>query len=503
MLVLALCASVSGAAAAAPSTPPAGSTPVAVVELKGTIDDYSYEQFVKRFEKARASGAKVIVVNLNTYGGLVTAGLDTSRFLKSQTDVRTVAFVGDKAISAGAMIALACDEIVMAPYALLGDCAPILSGGETLGGTEREKVETPIRADFTASALRNGYDPLLATSMVTLGLTVHWVEDATMTKRRFVDQAEFDRLSKDGWTHVVEPGVGNPVDGPNTLLTVDGRTAVKLGLAKAEFATLDALVAARNYQVVANLTPTWGDAAVSILGSPAARSLLIVLLFLALYTAMHTPGHGLPEAVALIALGLLVGIPLLNGYAQWWEVGLIVAGIVLLAVEMFVLPGFGVAGIAGIVALLVGLVLTFVGGDAPGGVGKSVNWWAGLQTGLVSVVSAMGLTIVGAFFLSRYLPKVPLFGRLVLTNVAGDVERTGPLPGAPAVDHGPFWPAVGAFGDAVSELRPGGSVAFYDPTIADVRVMSVISATGYVARGTKITVLDNKDNRILVRPQEG
>ncbi|HSI37395.1 MAG TPA: hypothetical protein VK986_27650, partial [Tepidisphaeraceae bacterium] len=276
--------------------PAAGPTPVAVVELKGTIDDYSYEQFVKRFEKAKASGAKVIVVNLNTYGGLVTAGLDTSRFLKSQTGVRTVAFVGDKAISAGAMIALACDEIVMAPYALLGDCAPILPGGESLGGTEREKQESPIRKDFEASAARNGYDPVLVTSMVTLGRTVHWVEDPTMTKRRFVDPAEFERLSKDGWTHVVAPGVSNPVDGPDTLLTVDGRTAVKLGLATGEYATLDALVAARNYQVVANFTPTWGDAAVSILGSPTARSLLIVLLLLALYTAIHTPGHGLPEA---------------------------------------------------------------------------------------------------------------------------------------------------------------------------------------------------------------
>jgi hypothetical protein len=114
----------------------------------------------------------------------------------------------------------------------------------------------------------------------------------------------------------------------------------------------------------------------------------------------------------------------------------------------------------------------------------------------------MAASIVLAAWLSKYLPKVPFFGRLVLTTVAGDVERPEHLPGAPAVDHGPFWPAIGAFGDAVSDLRPGGSVSFYDATIADVRVMSVISATGYVSRGTKITVLDNKDNRILVRPQE-
>jgi len=135
---------------------PAVPTPAAIVRLEGRIDDYNYEQFIKRFDRAKAAGAKVVIVDIDTYGGLVSAGLDISKFLKSQNEVRTIAFVSSKAISAGAMIALACDEIVMNPVAQLGDCAPIVpregGGIETLGQAERAKAESPILADFAGSA---------------------------------------------------------------------------------------------------------------------------------------------------------------------------------------------------------------------------------------------------------------------------------------------------------------------------------------------------------------
>lgn len=492
-----LLASAAQATAAAP-------TRIAIVRLEGKIDDYARDGFRSRFEKAKATGAKVIIIDLDTYGGLVTSGLDISRYLKQQGDVQTIAYVSDKAISAGALIALAANQIVMAPSAQLGDCAPIAlredGGVESLGDAERAKSESPILSEFRDSAHRNGYDPLLVQSMVSVKLAVRWIEN-DQGQRRFVDEKQFAVLSGQGWKEVQESGVPAPIDSESTLLTVNGQTAVKLGLAKEEQPTLAALVTSRHFDVVATFSPSAGDKFIALLTNPFIRVILMVLLAQCLYAALHVPGHGFPEALGVIVLAILVGVPLMTGHAQWWEIVLILAGIVLLALEIFVIPGFGVAGILGLVCILIGLVMTFVGSDPTPGFPKVDSWWSGLRTGVASVVSAMVASIFVAMWLRRYLPSLPYFRRLILTTVSGDIEHA-PLPGAPAVDHGPFWPAVGAFGQSVSELKPGGSVSFYDPTIADVRVISVICATGYIARGSKVVVIDNKDNRILVRAHD-
>ncbi|MBV8781530.1 MAG: ATP-dependent Clp protease proteolytic subunit, partial [Phycisphaerae bacterium] len=129
----------------------------AIVVLRGEIDDLARDGLEKRFAEARATGARTIILDINTYGGMVTSALDISGFLKRQTDVHTIAFVDEKAISAGAMIAVACDEIVMDPSAVIGDCAPIVfktdGAIETMGATERAKAEGPVLADFLDSGM--------------------------------------------------------------------------------------------------------------------------------------------------------------------------------------------------------------------------------------------------------------------------------------------------------------------------------------------------------------
>jgi membrane-bound serine protease (ClpP class) len=498
-----------------PSTLPDGkraeTTPAAVVALEGPIDNYNRDNFIKRFNKAKATGAKTIIIDLDTYGGLVTAGLDLSRFLKSQSDVRTIAFVGSnsKAISAGAMIALACNEIIMAPGALLGDCAPIAmdpAGGiETLGDAERAKSESPILADFRDSAQRNGYDPLLVTSMVSTKIAVHWVQGpGGSAQRRFVDAKEFEQLTKEGWTTVKEPGVPNPIDADNTLLTVHSEEAAKLGLAK-QRPNIDAVTKANNLNLVGVFNPHWGDNIIEWLGHPLIRMLLIMLFSTSLWAALHAPGHGFAEVLAMIALALLVGVPLLTGYAQWWEIIVIVIGVALLALELFVLPGFGVPGILGIICILFGLIMTFVGQEPsspkdPHVLPTLTGTWTSLKHGLAYVVAAMAGSLLMAVWLRRYLPRVPYFNRLILTTISGDIHSADNSATAPIQQIGDrFVPAIGAFADAVTDLRPGGSASFYDPAIADVRVLSVISAAGYIKRGAKLVVLENTDNRIMVR----
>jgi membrane-bound serine protease (ClpP class) len=480
--------------------------PAAVVRLEGKVDDYNRDAFFARFHHAKSAGAKVIIVDLDTYGGMVTSGLDISRFLKSQADVHTIAYVSDKAISAGAMIAIACNEIVMAPSAQLGDCAPIALRDDgtlqSMGDTERAKQESPILAEFHDSALRNGYDPLLAQSMVSMKLVVHWVQNPA-GQRRFVDEKEFESLTHDGWTEVHQPDVPTPVDSASTLLTVSGKTAARLGLASAQAPTLSALVSERNYDVVATFNPGAGDKLIEWLNNPFVRMVLIVLFAQFVYAAFHAPGHGLAEAMAVLTLAMLVGVPLLTGYAQWWEIIVLHVGVALLALEIFVIPGFGVTGVMGIVAILFALIMTFVGKEpaGPGFLPQLPGTWVNIRSGLAMVTSALICSMVLSMWIRRNLPRLPYFNRLILTTTTGNITAEDALAPATSDRSGSdYRPVVGAIGEAVSELKPGGSASFHDPVTGQLRVFSVLSDVGFVPPGTRIAVRNNSDNRILVRP---
>ncbi len=471
-----------------------------VIRLDGQVNDYARDQLFKRFAIARQLGAHDIILEIDTYGGAVTSGLEISQFLKRQTDLHIVAFIPEKAISAGAMIALAADEIVMGPSAKLGDSAPIAidpSGGlQPLPAAERAKSESPILADFHESALRNGYDPLLAASMVAVGRSVHWVVNDAGAKR-FVDEGEYAKLIQQGWRPVA--GVPDPVDGPDTLLTVHADLAVKLGLAKSIAASAGALAAARHWTIIETLGDTAGDRLVGLLGSPAARSILLIVFIMALSTALHTPGHGAPEAFAAVSLGLLVGVPLLTGYAQWWEIFAILLGMVLLALEIFVIPGFGVAGIGGLILLLGGLVMTFVPAEPtgiPGFLPTLAGTWTAMQTGLLVVFGGMLASAGLWMWISRYLPALPYFNRLILGATTGAVA-TGPTD--PTRDPADDFPAIGATGSAVTDLRPGGTIEIADEPAGLTRRLDAVCDSGFVPAGAGVVVRERRGGYVLVR----
>ncbi len=491
--ILCLAAGAGAPPATTQTMPPARKA--AVVVLEGQIDNYSRDQMFKRFAEARRTGATAIILQINTPGGLVSAAMEMSRFLKQQNDLHITALVQEKALSAGAMISLACNEIVMEPNALLGDCAPIArnSGGglETLGTTERAKMESPILEDFYESSLRNGYDPLLTQSMVAMGRVVHWVQKSG--ERRFVNEADYGRLTGEGWQTV--PGVRNPLDSADTLLTVHSDLALKIGLAKAIVADPQALAAARNWTIVTTLRPGTGEFVIQLLNNPAARGLLIFLFLQTLWISLTHPGHGMPEVFATVSLGLLVGVPLLTGYAQWWEVLMIFGGLALLALELLVIPGFGITGISGIVLLLVGMIFTFAGKEpaTPGWLPQLEGTYDGLQRGLFFVTGGLGCTLLLSFWLRSYLPRLPILNRLILTEVTG---QTVPIGFETSEGR---WPGVGVKGVAVTDLRPSGSAQFLDLASNDQRVVSVISDSGFVVRGTEVTVIEVSGNRVAVR----
>jgi membrane-bound serine protease (ClpP class) len=487
-------------AADAPSPPAAQSAAGAqasavVIPISDEINDYTRDDLFRRFQRARDLGAKTIILRINTYGGLVTSGLDISRFLRDQTDVHTIAYVKTKAISAGALIAVACDEIVMSPGSQIGDCAPIIFNTdnqlEPLPAAERAKEESPVLADFLSSARRNGYDPLVAEAMVRVQAVVHVVTN-DKGEKKYVDDAGYKDLLGKGWKPM--PGVPDPVDGADTLLTVGPDIAQTLGISKATVGSVDELAKSRNLSIVADLSPGFGDEVVSILGNPLARLLLLTAFVTALNIALHAPGHGAAEAVALLSLGLLVGVPLLTGYAQWWEILMIVVGLALCAFEIFVFPGHGVSLGMGMLMIVVGLVLTFVGREpaAPGFLPNMQQTWSGVRTGLLVVIGGLVCSLFLSAWLRKYLPAIPYFKRLILTETSG-----GSIPLALHPIKPDSWPFVGTIGEAVSELKPGGSARF--PFADDTRMASVVSASGFVPPGSKIEVQEVRGTRIVVR----
>jgi membrane-bound serine protease (ClpP class) len=475
---------------------PAPGSKTVIVQLNGEINDFTRDQFFKHFQQARDLGAKAIIVDLDTYGGLVTSGTEISRFLKRQDDVHTIMFVKDKAISAGAMIAMAGDEIVMSRSATLGDCAPIVfqfdGTLDSLPAAERAKQESPILADFLESAQRNHHDPLLAAAMVAVQISVYWVQSPT-GERKFVDKPDYAKLTVAGWKDV--PGAPVPVDSDQTLLTVDSTHAVQYGLATGEAESAEALAQQRNLSVAADLKTGPGDELVDWLGSTIARTLLIIIFLSALNVVIHAPGHGVAEVVGLAALLLMLGVPLLTGYAQWWEILTIFIGLSLVAVEIL-LPGHFVPGITGAGLALVGLVMTFVPmqpGGVPGFLPTLNQTWVGLEHGLGVVAGALACSAFLWFWMNRYLPQVPYFKRIILTNVSGG--GTVPVVGAGLA----VWPAVGSVGTSVSELKPGGSAEFFDQAIADRRVTSVVSESGFIPPGSKVVVREVAGNRVVVQ----
>jgi membrane-bound serine protease (ClpP class) len=484
---------------AAPSAPALDPAKAVVIRLSGEVDDYVRNNLYRNFAEARANRAGTVILEIDTYGGLVTSGLDISRFLRRQNDIHVIAFVHDKAISAGAMIALACNEIVVDPSAVIGDCAPIIFGEDgqmqALPPTERAKRASPVISDFRESAERNGYDVHLAEAMVAVEHPVYCLIDSK-GNRHFANEKEKADLLAQGMK--IATDLPNPVNESDALLTVSAAEALKLGLARGTADDAQDLAKLRDLTVIATLSPGWGETIVEFLASGIVRGLLITVFILALQVSLSAPGHGAAEATAILTLAVLLGIPLLTGYALWWEIMLIILGLALVAFEIFVFPGHFVSLVLGSMMFLFGLVLTFVGHDpgAPPWMPETKESWLALRDGLIFVAGGMSASALLGLWLSRYLPAIPYFRRLVLTAVTGDIHHSATTDPA---DNTASWLIPGTHGKAVSDLLPGGLAEFADIAAGDRRVISVVAEAGFIPTGSPVTVLESRGSYVIVR----
>lgn len=235
------------------------------------------------------------------------------------------------------------------------------------------------------------------------------------------------------------------------------------------------------------LAPNWSEALVVFSTHPATRGVLLVVFLLMLFLEMSHPGVGLPGALAMVALVGLLGPPALIGLASWWEIGAIAVGIMLMFVEVFLLPGFGIPGIAGLLLLFGGMLGTFVGdttGIFPDSPQEQENMFYGMLVMVLSIVTAS----VGMYYIAKNFGSIPILGRLILTD---DNESGDGLLGAIPVERDAL-PRIGSRGKAVTPLRPSGDAQFGE------KIVDVVSDLGYVDAGTRVRVVAADEFRVVV-----
>jgi membrane-bound serine protease (ClpP class) len=472
-----------------------------VIPCKGLIDDGLYKSIRRRTQKALDEGAQYIIYEISTYGGLLQSADDISKYfiLEVGKRARTVAYVTTEAISAGAMMSVSCQDIIMVENTTIGDCAPITLPGKELKGVEREKAESFTRAAFDRASEANHYPRALLRAMVTMQIDVYRVKNVGTGEYEFFEGA---RLPQDANTY--ELGNKELIVKDDEILTLTASKAQEYGVARAmvedlagalEFlAERDGVSFAPSAVV---LETNWSEKMVRWLNHPAAMSVLIMLALLGVYVEFNTPGVGLPGLVAVICFTIIIGSKYLIGLANWIEVALLIVGLLLLMVEIFVLPGFGIAGVLGILCILGGLfgMLVKNGPDEVPWPETTLDWELFLNGVLGLSLGFVGFVVL-AWLLTKHLPKLEFLSGLILvpswSKQANEmrVSMTGP----PEVESGGV--KVGSAGEVVATLRPAGKVKFGDC------IVDCVAEGDFLATGTRVTIIGIRGNRVVVKGVE-
>jgi len=460
----------------------AGKRQVFVLPVAGEVEPAMAAYLERAVKQASLNPDAVLVFEMDTFGGRVDAALNIVDTLLSAAPRRTIAFVKTKAISAGALIALACNDLVMRPATTIGDCAPITYSGE---GPQMmgEKFQSPLRAKFRTLARRNHYPPTLAEAMVSSDMEVYAV--TLGGKTRYLDSIEYEELPE---AQKKEVTAKKTVVAKGELLTMDDAEAHELGFSRMTANTVEEMLSSFgiiDYQLVRvqeNWSENFGRLIVRI--SP----ILLIIGLGALYIELKVPGFGLPGIIGIVCLGLVFFNQYLMGLANYTDLLLILLGVVLLAMEIFVLPGFGIAGIAGFFCIGVGVILSFQDFVIPN---PSMPWQAHIFTAnIIQVIgSFLAAFLFGLLFIRFGLPRL---GRVVEGPYLRDT-----LSASHADSEQASGVNSGDEGVAVTFLRPSGKVAIGDS------YFDVVSEGEFLEKGTPVVVSEIRGNRIIVKRKSG
>lgn len=412
-------------------------------DIKEDIGPNSWRTVKNALNIAHEQKADVIFIEMNTFGGMVNFA-DSIRSAILDSPVKTVMYVNHNAASAGALIALAADRIYMSSGSSMGAASVVNQQGELMP----EKYQSYLRGLMRATAEANGRDPRIAEAFV-------------------------------------DPDVDLPSIKPTgKVLTLTSKEAVQHGMADAEVGSIQEIFDAEgisNPQVTVHQI-TFIDKVIAMLINPAVSGVLILLIIGGIYFEMQSPGIGFAIVVSIVAAVLFFAPLYIQGLADNWEIALFVLGIILIMLEVFVIPGFGIVGILGIISLVCSLAFSMVANDffdfrisAPGVL---------LNSFLIVVISMTVATVLMVIF-GKSLLNTRAFKRLVLQDEQRSVEGyTSSVRNENLVNRE---------GIAKTVLRPSGKVEI------DGKWYDAIALDGFVDAGEEIYVEKHENYNLFVR----
>ncbi|MBT3346054.1 MAG: nodulation protein NfeD [Gemmatimonadetes bacterium] len=431
-----------------PDVPPVAKPVVHLIKLRtvnteGGMIDPGLTAYVERVvEDADAADVDALVFDIDTFGGRVDAAT-VIRDAILNADLLTIAFINKRAISAGALISLACDKIVMASGGTIGASTPVSGAGEKAS----DKYVSVMRAEMRGTAERTDRDAEIAEAMVD--------------ERIYI------------------PDFSDEVGQPATLTT---QQALHYGIADESAETLHAVLEIYDLAdaEIVEIDINWAEHVVRLLTHPVVTSILLAVAFFGMMAEVKTPGWGLGGSMALIALAIFFGSHLIVHLANWEELALFGIGLLLLFVEIALIPGFGLAGLAGFLCMIASILLTRL---------PSFDFWSVEDISIV--VGQFSLSLIGAIivasFVLKSLPKVAAFNRLILGS---ETKAADGYVSAPTEDDETL---VGQTGVTVSELRPVGIGSF------DGRRLDIIADGEFIEAQRLVKIVSAHGARIVVR----
>lgn len=470
---------------------------VAVIPCHEMIDQGLYGSIQRRTTLAIDQGFTHIIYEIDTFGGDLFAAVSISDYFLHDVNAKahTVAYVSKKAISAGAMISVACKDIVMKKKTTIGDCAPIVMGGK-LEGVEREKIESFTRAAFLNSAQANGYPQALLMAMVSQQLEVYSVKNLQSGKVEFFETAD---LPKDPNLYDIENKILIVRD--DELLTLTAEDAVKYGVARDQVDDLQEAIdfIAERDDVTFQGQPAyfpmlWSEQMVRWINSPTVMGILIMITMLGIYIEFNTPGIGLPGLVAAICVVIIISSKYLTGLANWLEVALFLTGIILLLIEFLVLPGFGIAGILGFLCVAAGLFGMLIKNPP-----DKLPWpqtafdWQLFANGIHGLIFGIVGFAFLVWLLSKYIPKTEFLSGLILKPAQAKIgqEFEVSMTALPQGETGGI--KTGDRGSVLTTMRPAGKVKFGES------IVDCIAQAEFIEKGTEVEIMEIHGNKVIVK----
>lgn len=469
-----------------------GETPRVVrIKIDETIEPVLQGFIEREIRRAKSANVNLILFEIDSPGGELGASLEIAHKIADLDSkrIRTVAYVPKLALSGAAIIALGCDEIILENHAKIGDAAPISIRPGQQFERAPEKILSFLREELKTLAEKKGRPVGLCQAMADKDLDVFQATHRDNGRISFLTEEEI-HVSNGEWIK----GRIVPECQGEMLLTVDGQRAHELKLAEAPVADQDELrqrLGIPEGEIPQAVGRTWVDTLVWELNTPGMTFLLLFAGSALIYIELHTMTSFFGIASALCFM-LFFWSKFLGGTADVLEIVLFLFGIGLILMEIFVVPGFGIFGISGALAIFAALILasqTFVLPTTGSELGQMTQSLGTMSVALVSVIGV-------AMLISKYLPEMPLLKHLILTppSMARDVDGPRLRPDlADTAMATSLESLMHQEGEAFTTLRPAGKARFGE------QVVDVQSRGDYIEAGQKVVVSEVTGNKVIVR----